>query len=124
MHFLGKEFRLWHQGKDSAERKLLLELKNWDFNWQSRYRLKEPYPVKAGDKIHVQAVFDNSASNPYNPFSPPRAVYLGENTTDEMGFAMIGTTRSTRPEPGTDLLQYFEKLLEVQALKKLLGVKH
>lgn len=124
MHYLGKEFRVWHQPKDSRERKLLLELKEWDFNWQSRYRLKDPYPMKAGDKILVEAVFDNSAGNPNNPFSPPRAVYLGESTTDEMAFAIIGVTRKTPPEAGTDFLKYFEKLLEVQALKKVLGVKY
>ena len=124
MHYLGKEFRVWHQKKDAADRSLILELKNWDFNWQSRYRLKDPYPMRAGDKIHVEAIFDNSAGNPYNPFNPPRPIFLGENTTDEMAFAIIGTTRMTKPEPGTDFLTYFEKLLEVQAMKKLLGVKY
>jgi trehalose-6-phosphatase len=69
-------------------------------------------------------LFGGSRSNPHNPFNPPRTIFLGENTTDEMAFTIIGTTRKTKPEPGTDFLNYFEKLLEVQAMKKLLGIKY
>lgn len=121
MHSLGREFRVWHQPHDSKERKLLLELKNWDFNWQWRYRLKEHYPLQAGDKIHVEAIFDNSAGNPNNPNQPPRTVFLGEGSTDEMAFAVVTVVRRTKPEPGTDFISYFEKLLEAQGIKKLLG---
>ena len=124
MHYLGKEFSVWHRPKDSEKRTLLLELKNWDFNWQAPYRFKQPFPMKAGDRVEVEAVYDNSPGNPNNPFSPPRTIFLGENTTDEMGFAVIGLTRDTRPEPGSDYRPYFQKILEVQKVKKLLGVKY
>lgn len=121
MHYLGKEFRMWHQPKGSTERKLVFELTNWDFNWQSRYFLKEPYFMEKGSTMHVEAIFDNSSKNPNNPFSPPRTVFLGENTTDEMAFLAVNTYRDTPPDGSRDFLAYMEKLLEAEALKKLLG---
>ena len=123
MHMLGKEFRVWHQPKDSTERKLILELKNWDFNWQSRYFLKEPVTMEKGSTIHVEAIFDNSSKNPNNPFSPPRTVFLGEDTTDEMAFLAMSTYRDTPPDGSRDFLDYFLKLMEAEALKKLMSGK-
>jgi hypothetical protein len=121
MHMLGKEFRAWHQPKNSSERKLIMELKNWDFNWQSRYFLKEPLFLEKGSTIHVEAVFDNSSKNPNNPFSPPRTIFLGENTNDEMAFLALSTIRDNPPDPSRDFLNYFERLLEAEALKKLIA---
>ena len=123
MHMLGKEFRVWHQPKGSTERKLIMELRNWDFNWQSRYFLKEPLFMEKGSIIHVEAIFDNSSKNPNNPYSPPRAIFLGENTNDEMAFLAMSTIRDNPPDPSRDFLNYFERLLEAEALKKLLGGK-
>lgn len=123
MHQLGKEFRAWHQPKGSTERKLIFELKNWDFNWQSRYFLKEHISLEKGSIIHVEAIFDNSSKNPNNPFSPPRTIFLGENTTDEMALLAMSTFREAPPEPGNDFMIYFKKLLEAEALKKVLDLK-
>ena len=117
MHKLGKEFRVWHQAKDSAQRKLLLELKNWDFNWQSRYLLKDNHFMEKGSTIHVEAIFDNSSNNPNNPFSPPRNVFLGESSTNEMGFAKLGIVRSELPFDGGDMLKYFRKIMEAKKLQ-------
>ena len=121
MHMLGKEFRVWHQPKGSSERRLLLELRNWDFNWQTRYLLKENFFLEKGSTIHVEAIYDNSSNNPNNPYSPPRPIFLGESTTDEMGFAVLGILWDNPPDGGKDFLKYLEKLLEAEALKKLLG---
>jgi hypothetical protein len=123
MHYLGKEFRVWHQPKDAKERKLILELKNWDFNWQSRYTLKDPIFMEKGSTLQLEAILDNSPKNPNNPTSPPKTVFLGENTNDEMAFAVIGTIRKDVPQGGSDFLRYFERLIEAEALKKLLGGK-
>jgi len=121
MHLLGKEFRVWHQAKGASERKLILELKNWDFNWQSRYLLKDPYFMEKGSSLHVEARFDNSSKNPSNPNTPPKTVFLGESTSDEMGFAVIGVYQNGRPKFGTDFLMYFQKLMQAEALRKALG---
>ena len=121
MHLLGKEFRVWHQAKGVSERKLILELKNWDFNWQSAYFLKDPYFMEKGSTIHAEARFDNSSRNPSNPNMPTKTVFLGENTTDEMGIAVMGVFQDVKPASGSDFAPYFKKLIQAEALKKALG---
>ena len=54
------------------------------------YFLKDPIQVKAGTRFRVEAIYDNSDKNPRNPFSPPRQVTLGEQTTNEMCFIFLG----------------------------------
>lgn len=117
MHRLGKEFRIWYQPPDSRDRELLLELTNWDFNWQHRYLPRDPYPMKKGSRLHVEVVYDNSAGNPRRPPGPERTVFLGEGTADEMAFAIIGTIIEGRPPGKVEMLGYFEKLIEAKAFR-------
>jgi len=121
MHLLGKEFRVWHQAKGASERKLLLELNNWDFNWQSAYFLKDPYFMEKGSTIHAEARFDNSSRNPSNPNMPSKTVFLGESTSDEMGIAVMGVFQNVKPASGSDFAPYFKKLMQAEALRKALG---
>lgn len=62
----------------------MLRLTDWDINWQGQYHLREPVALPAGTKLEVVAVYDNSASNPRNPFSPPRRVRYGTDADSEM----------------------------------------
>lgn len=62
----------------------LIFIDDWDFNWQLNYMLKEPMKLPKGSKVHVEAVYDNSTKNPYNPNNPPKPITWGEQTTDEM----------------------------------------
>jgi peroxiredoxin len=89
MHLLGKSVKITMTPPDGKPQ-LLLEIKNWDYNWQESYWLKEPIDVKAGTKLEIEAVFDNSAKNPNNPSNPPKLVTFGEETTNEMLFGFIG----------------------------------
>ena len=61
----------------------LLRVSRYDFNWQTTYQLAEPIRLPAGSRIHVKAVFDNSAGNPSNP-DPTVDVRWGLESTDEM----------------------------------------
>jgi hypothetical protein len=70
----------------------LIAIKQWDYNWQEVYHLKEPIPIKAGTVLEVTAYYDNSSKNPNNPFDPPRPVRIGEQTTNEMCFVFLGAT--------------------------------
>ena len=70
----------------------LINISDWDFNWQGMYRYKTPMALPVGTRIALSAYYDNSADNPRNPNSPPRAVSWGEATTDEMCIAFIGVT--------------------------------
>ena len=67
-----------------------MAIKEWDYNWQETYMLMEPIKVKAGTQFHVEAVYDNSSKNPNNPNSPPKRVFFGPQTTDEMCFVFLG----------------------------------
>ncbi len=62
----------------------LILIKNWDFNWQSDYRYKEPVKLAKGTKVSMRFSFDNSEGNVHNPNRPPKPVRYGPNSTDEM----------------------------------------
>ncbi len=83
MHLLGRSMRAKAVTPDGQEIPLI-DVPNWDFNWQLNYALKRPLALPKGSKILVDAVYDNSTDNPSNPSNPPRRVGWGEETTDEM----------------------------------------
>lgn len=85
MHFRGKAMRYTAIYPDGGQ-EILLNVPNYNFNWQRYYRLKEPKKLPAGTKILVNATFDNSTLNTFNP-DPGKLVTFGEQTFDEM---MIG----------------------------------
>ncbi len=85
MHLRGKSFTFTAEYPDGRA-EILLSVPNYDFNWQSVYRLAEPKTMPQGTRIHCEAHFDNSRDNPANP-DPMRTVTWGEQSDDEM---MIG----------------------------------
>ena len=89
MHLLGREIKATLTFPDGTT-KTLIWIKDWDFNWQEFYFLKEPIHVPAGSRFDVVAYYDNSAKNPSNPNSPPRMVFVGEQTTNEMCLVFLG----------------------------------
>lgn len=91
MHLIGKSVTV-SMTPPGGEKTTLVEIKDWDYNWQETYWFKEPLKLKAGTKLEVEAVFDNSAKNPNNPRNPPVVVGFGEQTTNEMLFAFMGVT--------------------------------
>jgi hypothetical protein len=95
MHLLGKEIKVTVTPPDGKPF-TLVAIKEWDYNWQETYFLKEPIALKAGTKFEVEAYYDNSAKNPNNPFNPPRAVPFGEQTDNEMCFVFLGATPDNR----------------------------
>jgi mono/diheme cytochrome c family protein len=88
MHLLGREMTVTARLPDGTEKKLV-RVPDWDFNWQTTYRFKEPVKLPRGTVIHLTARFDNSEANPHNPSKPPRFVTFGEGTTDEMCMAFL-----------------------------------
>lgn len=91
MHLLGKKMRV-EAILPTGERRCLIDIDDWDFNWQAMYRFKEPVAIPFLSRLVATAVYDNSADNPNNPNNPPKAVSWGEATTDEMCIAFIGYT--------------------------------
>jgi hypothetical protein len=95
MHMLGKEIKVTMTPPD-GKMQTLLGIKEWEYNWQETYFFKEPVFVKAGTRLDVEAIYDNSSKNPNNPFDPPRRVTFGEQTTNEMCFIFLGGTSTGR----------------------------
>jgi len=82
-HFLGKSVRVMAHSPNEKAR-VLLRILDWDFNWQDSYLYKEPPLLKAGTKLEMTWIFDNSESNIRNPNVPPKRIRYGLRTTDEM----------------------------------------
>jgi hypothetical protein len=92
MHLLGKSFLAYALTRE-GDTIPIVRIKNWDFRWQYFYTFEKMLHIPAGSIIVAEGVFDNTASNPNNPFSPPREIsgLKGSmRTTDEM-FQLILT---------------------------------
>jgi hypothetical protein len=85
MHWRGKSFKYTAIYPDGRS-EVLLNVPNYDFNWQNGYEFEEPKLLPKGTKILCEAVFDNSAKNFANP-DPTENVRWGDQTDEEM---MIG----------------------------------
>lgn len=83
MHYLGKSM-VAHAELPDGKKMKLIDVQDWDFNWQLIYGLKNPLVLPAGSKITLEATYDNSTDNPFNPSNPPKRVRWGEETEDEM----------------------------------------
>jgi thiol-disulfide isomerase/thioredoxin len=88
MHLLGKEMKVTATFPDGTTQDLVW-IKDWDYRWQDSYRYREPVRLPRGTKVEVVSYYDNTSANPRNPSNPPRRVRFGEQTTDEMGFAIM-----------------------------------
>lgn len=83
MHLLGQSMKATAVLPDKSE-KILIDLKNWDFNWQLVYTPIKPVDLPGGTTIRLEATFDNTTNNPFQPHDPPKLITWGEETTDEM----------------------------------------
>ncbi|HUP49823.1 MAG TPA: ascorbate-dependent monooxygenase [Thermoanaerobaculia bacterium] len=91
MHLLGRSM-LVQTTNVAGETRCLVNIEDWDFNWQAMYRYREPIPIPAFSNITLTAYYDNSSGNHRNPNNPPQPVRWGEATTDEMCIAFLGVT--------------------------------
>lgn len=82
MHYRGKAAKYTLHYPDGTS-KIVLDVPQYDFNWQTTYRFKEPMWLPAGTRMHFQGWWDNSAENPSNP-DPTATVVWGESSDDEM----------------------------------------
>lgn len=82
MHLRGKAFRIESISAD-GERKLLVDVPRYDFNWQNSYVFAEPVLMREGTTLQCTAWYDNSENNPANP-DPTKTVGWGDQTWEEM----------------------------------------
>lgn len=83
-HYLGKRLEGTASMLDGSSRELLL-IPDWDFNWQGDYRYSRSIHLAAGTLLQMRFLYDNSAANVRNPNQPPKEVFYGPQSTDEMG---------------------------------------
>ncbi len=83
-HYLGKTVGAYALMPDSSK-VWLIRIDAWDFNWQDDYRYRRPVPLPKGTTLVMEYVYDNSSENIFNPHEPPRQVFYGLQSSDEMG---------------------------------------
>lgn len=107
MHLRGSAFR-FEAFYPSGDREILLDVPNFDFNWQTDYQLVDPKPIPKGTRMHCVAHFDNSEENLANP-DPTTTVRWGDQTWEEMmigALAIAPADQDVAASGGTDIRNY------------------
>ena len=87
MHFRGKSMRFTAYYPDGREEQLI-NIANYNYNWQIAYQLEEPKFLPAGTRIEAVGTYDNSTRNKSNP-DPAREVPWGDQSWEEMFFGAM-----------------------------------
>ena len=98
MHYRGHDanFTLVYPDGSSEE---VLNVPNYQFNWQKVYDFKEPKFVPAGTEMVFTGTFDNSEFNPSNP-DASQTLSWGEQTWQEMFFGFYRYVEAGNPGGG------------------------
>jgi hypothetical protein len=106
MHLRGKSYD-FRVVRENGQSETLLQVPNYDFNWQHNYEFSSPLPLSDVKDLAFSAVFDNSSHNPFNP-DPNELVTWGDQTWQEMAVTFItvarpiGSREPTIAEPMTE----------------------
>ncbi len=90
MHLRGKAFKYEAKYPDGTS-EVLLDVPEYDFNWQLWYEVAEPKLLPKGTVLKCTAVYDNSDDNVYNP-DATIDVGFGDQTWEEMMFGWYSYT--------------------------------
>jgi hypothetical protein len=102
MHVRGREMTYTLTYSDGRI-ETVLHVPHYDFNWQLEYDTSIRVPQ--GTKLRVDAHYDNSANNKFNP-DPTRDVFFGEQSWEEMMTGYLGVVVS---DPNLDPKDLFER---------------
>lgn len=97
MHYRGKSFTSSIVSKDRSQTQII-SVPRYDFNWQHRYELSEPIPLRDIRRLTGTVEFDNSEKNPFNP-DPTQLVSWGDQTWEEMAVAFYDIVVPHKTEP-------------------------
>jgi Copper type II ascorbate-dependent monooxygenase, C-terminal domain len=101
MHNLGTRGRITLL-RENGTRQVLLDVADWDFNWQGTYRFAREVLVQPRDRIKLECSWDNSQANqPFVNGVQLKSGYVewGDGTQDEM---CLTSVYMTRPLDGYD----------------------
>ena len=110
-HYIGRKLTMT-AALPSGRKVVLLQIDDWDLDWQDRYAFAEPVILPAGTVLTSELVYDNSANNPENPNHPPQEIRWGRESGDEMGSITVMTVPVDEAESGalqSSLVQYYLK---------------
>ena len=96
-HYRGRYFEM-HVVYPDGERKMVLRVPNYRFDWQVGYELAEPLDLPKGTRLETLGRYDNSAANKFNP-DPSARVRFGLQSNDEMHVAFMGVIVDTKADP-------------------------
>jgi len=99
MHLRGKDMTyhlIFPDGRDE----IALSVPKYDFNWQLLYQPVRPIRIPKGTKLHVDAHYDNSKANRFNP-NPEKTIYLGRMTWEEMMAPFFGVLVDKDVDPNS-----------------------
>ncbi len=92
MHLLGRSLKV--EAVSERGRRCLVDVPDWDFDWQQTYRFPDaqPFTLEADETLELTCVYDNAAAD--QPVVDgvqldPRDVAWGEGTLDEMCLAYV-----------------------------------
>lgn len=110
MHTRGKSMRYTATYPDGTKN-VLLNVPQYDFNWQWFYYPEEPIILTEGTVLDIEAHYDNSAGNLNNP-DPSMDVLFGEGTDSEMMFGAFEfiPVEGRDPKP-IDITKKLERVL-------------
>ena len=95
MHLRGKDMT-YNVEYPTGEKEIVLNVPHYDFNWQLGYSTDVKVPK--GSKMTVNAHFDNSSNNKFNP-DPNRPVFYGDQTWEEMMAPFFGIVVDMKQDP-------------------------
>lgn len=88
--------------RENGTKQIMLDIQDWDFNWQSTYRFERELLIEPGDSIQLECTWDNTDANQdiVNGVQQ-QAQYIewGDGTGDEMCLFSI---LMTQPQEGYD----------------------
>jgi hypothetical protein len=116
MHLRGSWFKYEALYPDGT-RETLLSVPNYDFNWQTEYRLAQPKRIPAGTWLLCTGGFDNSRQNPRNP-DPAKRVKHGLQSFEEMFMGFMNVAEMPQAGEGGQRQAKAERQLGVQANDK------
>lgn len=96
-HYLGHHLLATATFPD-GKRVPLLDIPNWDLNWQGVYKYAHPVVLPKGTTVAMNYTYDNSSANPRNPNNPPAEVDGGNRAQDEMAHLWLQVV--PHPAPG------------------------
>ncbi len=93
MHLLGRGMKIVLDA-GTPQAKTLLDVTNYNFDYQRSYNLATPVATKPGDTIQVTCTYDATLRQklPQLRKLPPRFVTWGDGSSDEMCLAILQST--------------------------------